>query len=158
MVNNSQVTPVDRGFPLEGGHMSRIVVVGAGSAGSTAAWRLSDEPGTEVVLIEAGDDPGAEVPRSLRNDLLLPDVYDWGYRDADTGEPLRRGKVLGGPLPRTTGGRLVGRRSGTTTGVSRTGPGNGASQPSEPSSTTGSSTTARTTATPDRHQSCGGRS
>lgn len=76
--------------------MSRIVVLGAGSACSTAAWRLSDDPGTEVVLIEAGDDPGAEVPRSLRNDLLLPDVYNWGYRDADTGEPLRRGEVLGG--------------------------------------------------------------
>lgn len=76
--------------------MSKIVIVGAGSAGSTAAWRLSDDPGTEVVLIEAGDDPGAEVPQPLRNALLLPDRYDWGYRDADTAEPLRRGKVLGG--------------------------------------------------------------
>lgn len=76
--------------------MSRVVIVGAGSAGATAAWRLSDDPANEVILIEAGDDPGADVPEALRNALLLPDRYDWGYRDADTEEPLRRGKVLGG--------------------------------------------------------------
>jgi choline dehydrogenase len=76
--------------------MSKIIIVGAGSAGMTLAWRLSNDPSTEVVLIEAGVDPGPDVPESLRREMLLPPEYYWGYLEADTHAFLPRGKVLGG--------------------------------------------------------------
>jgi choline dehydrogenase len=57
---------------------------------------LSSDPGTQVVLIEAGLDPGPDVPASLRREMLLPPEYYWGYVEADTGAFLPRGKVLGG--------------------------------------------------------------
>jgi choline dehydrogenase len=76
--------------------MARVVVVGAGSAGMTLAWRLSQDPTAEVILVEAGSDPGPAVPESLRRDIVLPAEYYWPYADADTGSFLPRGKVLGG--------------------------------------------------------------
>jgi choline dehydrogenase-like flavoprotein len=54
--------------------MARIVIAGAGSAGMILAWKLSQEPAAEVVLIEAGRDPGPAVPESLRGEI--------GYRPA----------------------------------------------------------------------------
>jgi choline dehydrogenase-like flavoprotein len=54
--------------------MAHIVNVGAGSAGMTVAWKLSQEPAAEVVLIDAGNDPGPAVPESLRGEI--------GYRAA----------------------------------------------------------------------------
>ncbi|NEW76656.1 GMC family oxidoreductase [Streptomyces rapamycinicus] len=62
----------------------------------TCAWRLSEDPDNEVVLVEAGVDPGPEVPAVLRREILLPPEYYWEYSDADTGHFLPRGKVLGG--------------------------------------------------------------
>jgi choline dehydrogenase len=76
--------------------MSTVIVVGAGSAGMTVAWRLSQQPGTEVVLIEGGVDPGPDVPASLRREMLLPPEYYWDYTEADTGAFLPRGRVFGG--------------------------------------------------------------
>jgi choline dehydrogenase len=76
--------------------MSRIVIVGAGSAGMTLAWALSQDPATDLVLVEAGADPGPAVPDSLRRETPLPAEYYWPYADAGTGEFLPRGKVLGG--------------------------------------------------------------
>lgn len=74
----------------------RILIVGAGSAGMTCAWRLSEDPGNEVVLVEAGVDPGPDVPDLLRREILLPPEYYWNYSNADTGDFLPRGKVFGG--------------------------------------------------------------
>ncbi|MEV6400174.1 GMC family oxidoreductase [Streptomyces sp. NPDC051907] len=74
----------------------RTVIVGAGSAGLMCAWRLSEDPGHEVVLVDAGVDPGPDVPEALRKEILLPPEYYWEYSDADTGYFLPRGKVFGG--------------------------------------------------------------
>lgn len=77
-------------------HVGTVVVVGAGSAGMTTAWRLSTDPSMHVVLVDAGVDPGPAVPESLRRDMLLPAEFYWDYTEADTGAFLPRGKVLGG--------------------------------------------------------------
>ncbi len=76
--------------------MSTVIIVGAGSAGMTLAWRLSQDPDTRVILIEAGTDPGQDVPDTLRREMLLPLEYYWPYTEADTGAFLPRGKVMGG--------------------------------------------------------------
>src|SRR3954469_5269210 len=79
------------------------VIVGAGSAGCVLAARLSEDPDTSVLLLEAGGPDSKEnihVPLGYLQ-LAGTDV-DWGYSTAP--EPncngrrvtLPRGKVLGG--------------------------------------------------------------
>ena len=83
--------------------MADYVIVGAGSAGCVLAARLSEDPATQVILIEAGgpdDAPDIQVP--LAWPLIRKNQYDWDY----TSEPepgldgryvyLPRGKTLGG--------------------------------------------------------------
>jgi len=62
----------------------------------TLAWKLSQDPAADVVLIEAGSDPGPLVPATLRREIELPAEFYWPYTDADSGDFLPRGKVLGG--------------------------------------------------------------
>src|SRR5215207_8213221 len=85
--------------------MSRFdyVIVGGGSAGCVLANRLSADPKTSVLLLEAGirePIPAVHVPRMWRS-LWGSDV-DWGYiTEPQPGLDDRtincpRGKVLGG--------------------------------------------------------------
>jgi choline dehydrogenase len=80
------------------------VIVGGGSAGCVVAARLAEDPGTRVLLIEAGPDPKdiAEVHVPAAYSRLFRSQYDWNYvtlpQERADGRPVYwpRGKVLGG--------------------------------------------------------------
>ena len=78
-----------------------FIVVGAGTAGCVLAARLSEDPGTRVLLLEAGSSERTHamtVPNAWPENL--GSAADWGYRttpqaDAEPGI-YPRGKTLGG--------------------------------------------------------------
>lgn len=81
------------------------VIVGAGTAGCVLAARLSEDPGTRVLLLEAGGDSGPDamsLPDPLASFSLWGSCVDWAYtttEQAGTGGAVHawpRGKVLGG--------------------------------------------------------------
>ncbi|XP_049869050.1 ecdysone oxidase-like [Pectinophora gossypiella] len=83
-----------------------FIIVGAGSAGSVVANRLSEVKSWNVLLIEAGDDPPAESIIPALSGQLYGSQYDWNYRTENNGRTSQavtngsvwwnRGKMLGG--------------------------------------------------------------
>jgi choline dehydrogenase len=84
-----------------------VIIIGAGSAGSTLAARLSEDHGRSVLLLEAGPDyPEFDrLPDDLKwgNNFLRSALgpHNWGYVATVTSEqpdsiPIPRGKVVGG--------------------------------------------------------------
>src|SRR6476659_10009592 len=82
------------------------IIVGGGSAGSVLANRLTEDPGTSVLVLEAGRfdwriDPFIHMPAALTFPIGSR-FYDWRYESEP--EPYMhgrriyhaRGKVLGG--------------------------------------------------------------
>jgi choline dehydrogenase-like flavoprotein len=56
------------------------IIVGAGSAGCVLAHRLSEDPSSKVLLIEAGGDDTLPLSRIPGAYPQLQDThYDWGY-------------------------------------------------------------------------------
>ncbi len=83
--------------------MHDVVIVGAGSAGCVLASRLSEDPGTSVLLLEAGGrDRKLHVRVPAAFSKLFRSPLDWGYdtvpQAALDGRRVvfPRGKVLGG--------------------------------------------------------------
>jgi choline dehydrogenase len=83
---------------------AEYVIVGAGSAGCVLANRLTEDPATRVVLIEAGGrdwNPLIHIPAGFMKLLDHPSLT-WGFKaEADPGTdgraiPYPRGRVLGG--------------------------------------------------------------
>jgi choline dehydrogenase len=83
-----------------------VVIVGGGSAGCVLANRISEDPGTRVLVLEAGRpdwrfDAFLHMPAALAFPIGSR-LYDWGYRSEP--EPFlhgrrvyhARGRVLGG--------------------------------------------------------------
>lgn len=59
-----------------------FVIVGGGTAGLVVACRLSEDPNTQVLVLEAGsnrlDDPRLKIPAAWRSLFGNPD-FDWAF-------------------------------------------------------------------------------
>ena len=83
--------------------MADYVVVSAGSAGCVLAFRLSEDPRVEVVLIEAGGpDSAPEILIPAAQSQLRKSQFDWDYTSQP--EPGLDGRLIYLPRGKTLGG------------------------------------------------------
>jgi choline dehydrogenase len=81
-----------------------FVIIGAGSAGSAMAYRLSEDGKHSVIVIEFGGSdigPLIQMPSALSIPLNMS-LYDWGF--ASEPEPYLGGRVLATPRGKVIGG------------------------------------------------------
>ncbi|RWI78514.1 choline dehydrogenase [Mesorhizobium sp.] len=81
-----------------------VVIIGAGSAGSAMAYRLSEDGKYSVIVIEFGGSdigPLIQMPSALSIPLNMS-LYDWGF--ASEPEPHLGGRVLATPRGKVIGG------------------------------------------------------
>lgn len=81
-----------------------FVIIGAGSAGSAMAYRLSEDGKYSVIVVEFGGSdigPLIQMPSALSIPLNMS-LYDWGF--ASEPEPHLGGRVLATPRGKVIGG------------------------------------------------------
>jgi choline dehydrogenase len=89
--------------PVTSGGEADYIVVGAGSAGAALANRLSADPGTKVVLLEAGGpdtNQAIHIPAAFSQ--LFKSEFDWNYETVP--QPQLGGRTVYWPRGKTLGG------------------------------------------------------